>query len=120
MPMGTFQELQARLAPTTIGLTNDYTDYDVTVPRQAWHACDSLFKLARVFDPSLRLEDYAQPVPIPASVQEQARSMRAALPAGTKVLVVHADTNWKEKRWPVTRFINLLDRFLSNHPEFVA
>ncbi|CDO89665.1 hypothetical protein AWC29_23075 [Mycobacterium triplex] len=120
MPMGTFQELQARLAPTTIGLTNGYTDYDVTVPRQAWHACDSLFKLARLFDPSLRLEDYAQPVSIPASVQEQARSMRAALPPGTKVLVVHADTNWKEKRWPVTRFIDLLDRFLSSHPEFVA
>lgn len=121
LPMVTFQELQGRLAPaTTVGFTSNYTEYTVTVPRQAWHACDSLFKLARLFDPSLRLENYARPVSIPASVQEQARSMRAAVPAGTKVLVVHADTDWKEKRWPVTRFIDLLDRFLSSHPEFLV
>src|SRR5262249_4705886 len=42
------------------------------------------------------------------------------VPEGSKVLVVHADTNWAEKRWPVTRFIDLLDRFLSRHRDFVA
>ena len=41
-------------------------------------------------------------------------------PRAVKVLVVHADTNWAEKRWPVTRFIDLLDRFLSRHRDFVA
>jgi ADP-heptose:LPS heptosyltransferase len=120
-PTQTFRDLQRRLAPTTtIGFKSKQEEYDVTVPKQAWHTCDLLFKLARLFDPSLRIEDYAQPVPIPRSVQAEARSMRAAVPAGTKVLVVHADTDWKEKRWPITRFIDVLDRFLSNHPEFVA
>lgn len=121
LPMDTFRDLQRRLAPTTtIGFTSDYAEYDVTVPKQAWHACDLLFKLARLFDPSLRIENYAQPVSIAPSVQEQARSMRAEVPTGARVLVVHADTDWNEKRWPVTRFIDLLDRFLSSHPEFVA
>src|SRR5262249_1937574 len=70
--------------------------------------------------PSLRIESYARPVPIPASVRDQAAAVRAGVPDGTKVLVVHADTNWTEKRWPVTRFIDLLDRFLSRHRDFVA
>ncbi|MEE6138012.1 glycosyltransferase family 9 protein [Mycobacterium sp. 050128] len=121
LPMDTFRDLQRRLAPTTtIGFAGNYAEYDVTVPKQAWHACDLLFKLARLFDRSLRIEDFAQPVSIPSSVQERARSMRAAVPPGTKVLVVHADTDWKEKRWPVTRFIDLLNRFLSSRPDFVA
>ncbi|WP_197517795.1 glycosyltransferase family 9 protein [Mycobacterium sp. E796] len=112
--------LVQRLAPTTtIGFPTDYA-YDFVVAREDCHAAELAFKLAHLFNPSARLEAYAQPVPIPRSVSEEARSIRAALPAGTKVLVVHADTDWAEKRWPVTRFIDLLDRFLSRHPEFVA
>jgi ADP-heptose:LPS heptosyltransferase len=111
--------LLQRLAPTTsIGFTTGV--YDVVVPKEECHSADLTFKLAQLFDPSLRLERYAQPVPIPPAVQERARSIRAAVPAGAKVLVVHADTNWVEKCWPVTRFIDLLDRFLSQHVDFVA
>jgi ADP-heptose:LPS heptosyltransferase len=111
--------LLQRLAPTTsIGFSPDI--YDVVVRKQECHSADLTFKLAQLFDPSLRIDSYAQPVPIPPAVQEQARSIRAAVPAGAKVLVVHADTNWVEKRWPVTRFIDLLDRFLSRHRDFVA
>jgi len=90
------------------------------VRKQECHSADLTFQLAQLFDPSLRIDSYAQPLPIPPAVQEQARSIRAAVPAGAKVLVVHADTNWVEKRWPVTRFIDLLDRFLSRHSDFVA
>jgi ADP-heptose:LPS heptosyltransferase len=111
--------LLQRLAPTTsIGFSAGV--YDVVVPKDACHSADLTFKLAQLFDPSLRIESYAQPVPIPPAVREQARSIRAAVPPGAKVLVVHADTNWAEKRWPVTRFIGLLDRFLSRHRDFVA
>ncbi|MCV7410463.1 hypothetical protein AWC05_00265 [Mycobacterium florentinum] len=111
--------LLQRLAPaTSIGFSAGV--YDVVVPKGECHAADLTFKLAQLFDPSLRIENYAQPLPIPATVQEQARSARAAAPAGAKVLVVHADSNWTEKCWPVTRFIDLLDRFLSRHPEFVV
>ncbi|MCV7410464.1 glycosyltransferase family 9 protein [Mycobacterium florentinum] len=114
------QPLWRRLAPTTsIGFPTD-DDYDIIIPRDLPHAADLTFKLARLFDPSLRLESYDQPVPLAPSVQHAARSMRAAVPAGVKVLVVHADAGWTEKRWPATRFIDVLDRFLSRHRDFVA
>jgi ADP-heptose:LPS heptosyltransferase len=112
--------LWQRLAPTTsIGFpTGDA--YDIVVPRDVPHSADLTFKLARLFDPSARIETYAQPVPIPPSAQEKVRSIRAALPAGAKVLAVHADSSSIKKRWPVTKFIDLLDRFLSRHRDFVA
>jgi ADP-heptose:LPS heptosyltransferase len=78
------------------------------------------FKLARLFDPSLRIESYAHPLPLRPHVHQEARSIRATVPAGAKVVVVHADTDSAEKRWPVTRFIDLLDQFLSRHRDFVA
>jgi ADP-heptose:LPS heptosyltransferase len=112
--------LWRRLAPTTsIGFpTGD--DYDIIVPRDLPHSADLTFKLARLFDPSLRIENYAQAIPLQRSVQNEARSIRAAMSAGAKVLVVHADARWIEKCWPVTRFIDLLDRFLSRHRDFVV
>jgi ADP-heptose:LPS heptosyltransferase len=108
-----------RLAPTTtIGYSPDI--YDIVVPKEERHAADLTFTLARLFDPSVRIENYAQPVPLRPHVQEEARSIRAAVPAGVKVLAVHADAGWTDKRWPVTRFIDLLNRFLSRHRDFVA
>jgi Protein of unknown function (DUF4254)/Glycosyltransferase family 9 (heptosyltransferase) len=121
VPSNTFAHpLRQRLAPTTsIGFPTGDT-YDVVVPRDVAHSADLTFKLARLFDPSARIENYAQPVPIPAAAQEEVRSIRAGLPAGARVLAVHADTNWIKKRWPVTRLIDVLDRFLSRHRDFVA
>ncbi|CDO86034.1 hypothetical protein AWC29_28765 [Mycobacterium triplex] len=111
--------LLQRLAPTTsIGFTD--AGHDIVVPKDDCHSADVTFRLAQLFDPSLRIESYAQPLPIPAAVQDEARSIRAAVRPGAKVLVVHADSNWTEKCWPVTRFIDLLDRFLSRHSDFVA
>lgn len=116
---GFVQYLWRCLAPTTsIGFTTD--DYDITIPRDLPHAADVTFKLALLFDPSLRIESYVQPVPLKPSVQQEARSIRVAVPSGVKVLVVHADTGWSEKRWPATRFIDTLDRFLSRHHDFVV
>ncbi|UXA07135.1 hypothetical protein KXD96_02950 [Mycobacterium sp. SMC-2] len=112
--------LVQRIAPKkSIGFVADH-GYDVVVAKEDCHAADLMFKLARLFDPSLRIESYAQPVPIPPAVQDEAQSIRAAVPAGIKVLVVHADTHWTDKRWPATRFIDLLDRFLSRRHDFVA
>lgn len=112
--------LVQRLAPrTTIGFPTEY-GYDVVVPQADLHAADQMFQLPRLFDPTLRIESYAQALPIPPSVRERARKIRDAVPPGTKVLVVHADTGWAEKRWAAGRFIDLLDRFLSRHRHFVA
>lgn len=112
--------LRQRLAPTTsIGFPSG-DGYDIVVPRNVRHTADLTFQLARLFDPRAQIETYARPVPLASSTQEDMLSLRAALPAGTKVLAVHADTRWIEKRWPVTRFIDLLDRFLLRHRDFVA
>ncbi len=116
---GFIKHLWRRLAPTTsIGFPTD--DYDIILPRDLSHAADLNFKLARLFDPSLRIENYGQPLLLRPAVHQQARSIRAAVPAGFKVLVVHADAGWTEKRWPATRFVDLLDRFLGRHRDFVA
>jgi Protein of unknown function (DUF4254)/Glycosyltransferase family 9 (heptosyltransferase) len=121
IPSNSFiRPLWQRLAPTTsIGFPTD-DDYDIVVPRDLTHSADLTFKLARLFDPSLRIEDYAQPVPLPRSVQQEVRVMRTAVPAGVKVLVVHADAGWTDKRWSITRFVDLLDGFLSRHRDYVA
>jgi ADP-heptose:LPS heptosyltransferase len=112
--------LRRRLAPTTsIGFPAG-EPHDIVVPRDMPHAADLSFKLARLFDPAARIEDYVGAVAIAPAAQENIRSLRATLPTGTKVLVVHADTSWTEKRWPVTRFIDLLDRFLTRHRDFVV
>jgi ADP-heptose:LPS heptosyltransferase len=111
--------LLQRLAPTTsIGFSPDI--YDVVVPKDECHSADLAFMLARLFDQSLQIESYAQPGPLRPPVQQEAQSIRAAVPAGIKVLVVHADAGWTDKRWPVTRFIDVLDRFLSRHRDFVV
>ncbi len=113
--------LRESLGPkTSIGFKIDHDSYDIVAPKDVDHAADLIFNLARLFDPSARIETYAQPVSVSPTVREKARSIRAAVPRQTKVLVVHADTDWVEKRWPVTRFIDLLERFLSRHRDYVA
>jgi Glycosyltransferase family 9 (heptosyltransferase) len=121
MPSNAFIEpLRQLVQPTTsIGFPTD-DDYEIVIQRDIAHSADLIFKLARLFDPTARIEDYAQPLPAAPEVQARARAMRDAVPAGFKVLIVHADTDWTEKRWAITRFIDLLDRFLSRHPDFVA
>ncbi|OBH23444.1 hypothetical protein A5692_06005 [Mycobacterium sp. E342] len=113
--------LREALTPrTSIGFKIDHDSYDIVVPKDVDHAADLIFNLARLFDTSARIETYAQPLPARPMVREEARSIRAAVTEGARVLVVHADTDWAEKRWPITRFIDLLDRFLSRHRDFVA
>ena len=110
--------LLQRLAPaTSIGFTPD-NGYDIVVGKGEIHSADLMFNFARLFDPSLRIENYARPMLARPTVRREAESIRAAEPA--KVLVVHADSNWTEKQWPAARFVELLDRFLTRHRDFVA
>lgn len=112
--------LVQRLEPTTtIGFPTKY-GYDFVVAKDGCHAADLTFKLAQLFDPSLQIEAYAQPLSFPPTVVERSTSIRAAVPPGMKVLAVHADTNWAEKCWPATRFIDLINFFLARHHDFVV
>ncbi|NTY60708.1 glycosyltransferase family 9 protein [Mycolicibacterium sphagni] len=115
-----FQPLLERLAPTAaIGFLDD-GGYNIVLPKDSGHCADLIFTLAQLFDPALRIDAYSHRVPIPPSVREKARSIRAMLPMGTKVLAVHADTGWTAKQWPITRFITVLDQFLARHPDYVV
>ncbi|MBO0677354.1 hypothetical protein JRC04_07755 [Mycolicibacterium sp. S2-37] len=115
------RRLRSRLRPaTSIGFAGDDDVYDIAVPKSDGHSADLIFGLARLFSPDARVDDHAGRLDIPAHVVARARRVRADLPPGSKVLVVHADTEWTIKQWPVTRFIALLDRFLARHREYVA
>lgn len=113
--------LEQSIAPSTsIGFGHEHCAYDISLGRDVGHSADLIFAMAKLFAPSADIEHYAQPVRVDPAVAARARDIRAAVPAGAKVLVVHADPDWDEKRWPTTRFIMLLDRFLARHPEFVV
>ena len=113
--------LRRHLAPTTsIGFPYDDDVYDIVIEREPMHSADEIFLLAQLFDRSAQIETYARPLPVAPEVQQRVQAMRASLPDGAKVLAVHADSALWAKQWSVTRFIALLDRFLSRHRDYVA
>ena len=115
------EPLWQHLGPSTsIGFAGGGSLYDVVIPKSIQHTADWIFGLAQLFDPSARIENYADAVSSTPSALETARSVRSTQQAETKVLIVHADTKWKAKEWIVTRFIDVLDRFLAVHHDFVA
>jgi ADP-heptose:LPS heptosyltransferase len=113
--------LAQRIAPaTSVGFGDDEHAHDIVVRKEARHSADLIFALATLFDPAAVIDDYAQPVQVSAAVDASARAIRDSVPDRAKVLVVHADPDWDKKRWPITRFVALLDLFLTRHPDFVV
>lgn len=97
-----------------------FPDFRVVLPRDSdKHSADLAFDVPRRLSPILRLEDFAAPPVFPAKAHQLARQIRAFVPAGARMLVVHADTK-PEKMWPAGRFVAVLDEFLGRHPEFIA
>lgn len=97
-----------------------FPGFRTVLPRTAdKHSADLVFDVPRRLKPSLRLEDFAAPPVFPSKAHQLARRMRGLVPAGGRVLVVHADTS-PEKMWPAEKFVALLDEFLERHPDFVA
>lgn len=83
------------------------------------HAADAAFDVLRWFDSSLRIEDFAQPAQLPRASVEAARRLRREVPPPFRVMVVHTET-LATKMWPVEKFISLLDRFVTRHPDFIV
>jgi ADP-heptose:LPS heptosyltransferase len=83
------------------------------------HMFEVAFDLALHLDPTLCLEDFAQPPLLKEAYRRPARQLRQKLPAESKVLVVHADTK-PEKMWETGRLVATLDIFLEKHPEYVV
>jgi ADP-heptose:LPS heptosyltransferase len=83
------------------------------------HYMDLIFDIPLQLDHSLQLDDFAVPLaPLPIYAQ-QAHALRSEVPGPWRVMAVHADSNPK-KMWPADRFVELLDLFLSRHPEFIV
>ncbi len=112
------RNLLNRLAPTaSIGFFDDFAG---PVPLDfKRHAADLSFDLARYLEPSLRLDDFAEPMAMNAQSRTVTDGILAVLPSGCRVLAVHADTG-RPKMWPVERFVQTLDLFLDRHHDFVA
>jgi len=83
------------------------------------HAFDLAFELPRLLNPALRSEDFASPPIFPPTSHSRAAEVRAGLPAGFKILAVHADTK-REKMWAAERMSSLLGKYLKRHPDFIA
>lgn len=97
-----------------------FPDFQVVLPRVPdKHSADLVFDVPRHLKPLLRLEDFAAPPVFPSKAHQLARQMRALVPAGARVLIVHADTK-PEKMWPAERLRAALDEFLERHPDFIT
>lgn len=95
-----------------------FDDFSITLPLDfRKHAADLSFDLPRAIDPRLTLEEFSWPPAIAREEIAYARSMRNAIGASYRILVVHADTG-EEKMWMADRFVRVLDWFLERHPEF--
>lgn len=83
------------------------------------HSADMAFEVVRALDASLRIEDFAQPPQLDPEARRRGRHLRACLPRGARMLVVHADTRpWKE--WRPEYYRAALHGFLDRHPNFIA
>lgn len=107
-----------RLSPkTSVGF---FPRFDIVLPRNyGKHAADLAFDIPKVFDPSLRLDDYSAPPRFQPSVEKEVQRICGHIPSGFRLLAIHADTV-VEKMWPLDRCISALDLFLSRHPKFIV
>jgi len=83
------------------------------------HACDQFFDLVHLLEPSPRFEHFAQPPSLPPNAMALARSFRAEVTTGVRVLAVHTETG-ASKEWPLERFKRVLNDFLTRHPEWLV
>jgi hypothetical protein len=83
------------------------------------HSADLLFKIPQTFDPTLRLEAFARPVPLPEIAARKAIDIRGMLAPGMRILAIHNETR-EHKIWDSGRLAAAVHGFLDHHPNFVA
>lgn len=109
--------LMALGSPVSVGF---FPEFDITIPRDyGKHTADLAFDMVQFFQPNWQLEDYAfQPqfVPKAVAIGERIRSM---LPEDRSLLCIHPDT-LAEKMWPEQYWIDLIDTFLENSPDYLV
>ena len=86
--------------------------------RETEHIVDAAFRVPAYFDPTLRIEDFAQPFRLPRRVGPPVREYLKDHAPGKRVLAVHNETK-RKKIWPTKRLSKLAIAFLKRHPDFV-
>ncbi len=79
------------------------------------HECDALFGVVRCLQPHARIERFSSPLPSSTRSMDTARSIRASLRPGSRLLVAHVDSI-PEKAWPLASLDAALHPVLSAHP----
>ena len=107
-----------RLRPSkTLGF---FPAYDVAVPRDyGKHSAALNFDAVKAISPACEMTDFLAPPSYGAKSVELAREIRDSMGEDARILAFHAETV-PEKTWESAKLAALLDRFLSDHPEFLA
>ena len=101
----------------SIGFFENYThrlclDYDKP-------SADLAFDIVRSLRPDYRLQDFLEPLRYPVERRQQVQEIFSLLEPGTRTLSVHMDTRMN-KSWDENRWVESLEAFLDQHPDFVA
>jgi ADP-heptose:LPS heptosyltransferase len=83
------------------------------------HSSELAFDVVRSIDPSLRLTAFAAGPAWPPRVRDGRRRILTAFPEGTRFLATHNET-LPAKMWPLESHRELLNRFLTDRPDWVA
>jgi ADP-heptose:LPS heptosyltransferase len=107
------------LAPDVPVLTLSSTDGYFSSIGADTHIADYVFKVPRRFNSSLEIKRFVSLPPSKALPRHLAKRFLASLPGGCEVLGIHTASK-TDKQWPVEYFHELLERFLDQHPNFIA
>ncbi len=101
----------------SIGFFENYTrrlrrDYDKP-------SADLAFDIVRSLRPDYQLHDFLEPLRYPTARRQEVQEIFSMLEPGTRTLSVHMDT-LAHKLWDESRWVESLDEFLDQHPNFVV
>lgn len=83
------------------------------------HIADLFFDLPQALAPSLDIQDFVAGPIVAQPYRDDAAAIRKLVPKSLKVLLAHCDTK-PEKEWAPHRFAAVVERFLSQHPDYVC
>jgi ADP-heptose:LPS heptosyltransferase len=108
--------LLSRLRPrVSIGFT---PPFDIVVqPDPRRHMSEIMLDAVRVLSPELALAPLSTPLQFSPDAMRAAAEMRTALPPGSRLLAVHAETQ-AHKRWDAERCAGAIRTFLDRHADF--
>jgi len=113
------KDLEKQIRPKPfLGLAPDHGNLPPLA--RATHYVDYAFGVARLVDPTCRLDDVLSLPPTPDLNRHRAEHIRKLLPPGYKILCVNTSTRDPRKQWPGESFRTLLRQFLIRRSDYIA